>query len=140
METAVADFNETFAHWDIRLPPEDVAARRAGRIAHAGWMIWYCFGSDDKGEYLDYYAAHRMTNDRHERLYADGSNQFLPTLEGMRPASPHPLEDAALADAQRRRNRDVLALLEEKGFGIAGDEPAFVQVQRYLLTRDDTEE
>ncbi len=36
-------FNAHFENWRISLPPEDVAARRRGRIMQAGWTIWYLF-------------------------------------------------------------------------------------------------
>lgn len=36
-------------------------------------------GEDGRGEYLDYYAAHRMTEDAHVRLYADGGFALLAT-------------------------------------------------------------
>jgi hypothetical protein len=70
--------NADFAHWGIRLPPHDVANRHRRKLVKAGWAIWYLFGSDKKGEYLDYYAAHRMTNDRHVGIYADGKEKCLP--------------------------------------------------------------
>ncbi|MDP9439465.1 MAG: hypothetical protein M3P49_12105, partial [Actinomycetota bacterium] len=53
-------FAERFSHWGIRLPSEAVRERRQGKIVEAGWAIWYLFGSDERGEYLDYYASHRM--------------------------------------------------------------------------------
>ena len=61
-------FNEAFAAWDIRLPEETIASKQRGKIVKAGWVIWYLFGSNEHGWYLDYYAAHRMTNDRHVRI------------------------------------------------------------------------
>ncbi len=75
MDRALEEFGREFSDWDINLPQEDVAQRRRGRINHKGWAIWYMFGVDDRGEYLDYYAAHRMTNDRHVRIYADGEQE-----------------------------------------------------------------
>lgn len=60
----IADtFSKHFSHWDITLPEKDLKKRSNGYIQKAGWLIQYCFGEDDKGEYLDYYAAHRMTDD-----------------------------------------------------------------------------
>jgi hypothetical protein len=46
-------FSQTFAKWGIRLPPEDVAARRRGKIVKAGWSIWYLFAADETGKYSD---------------------------------------------------------------------------------------
>jgi len=44
-------------------------------------------GKGRGAEYLDYYASHRMTNDRHIRLREDGSEEHLPMVSTMRPAS-----------------------------------------------------
>jgi len=69
----VDNFNKHFAHWDIIIPKENMKTRHGGYIQYKGWLIQYCFGKDktDK-EYLDYYAAHRMTDDSHRRIYDDG--------------------------------------------------------------------
>ena len=72
-------------HWNIRLPPENIRERHRGQINAQGWPIWFLFGKDDDGEYLDYYAMHRMTNDRHIRLHADGREA---SLEAMPPFGP----------------------------------------------------
>jgi hypothetical protein len=85
MDTAAELFNRDFSRWAIRLPPEDVAHRHRGRINQEGWAIWYLFGTEDRGEYLDYYAAHRMTDDRHIRIYASGEREDLPTIQSFRP-------------------------------------------------------
>jgi hypothetical protein len=125
-------FREDFAPWNITLPPEHVTGRRRGKIVEAGWAIWYLFGEDERGEYLDYYASHRMTNDRHIRLREDGTEEYLPTVSTMRLASQDPEEDARLAAEHLEENRRVARTLEEKGFGIEGDEPGGVQINRYL--------
>jgi hypothetical protein len=65
-------FREDFAHWDLEIPPELLASRAPGYIQAAGWLIQFVFGSDSRGEYLDYYASHRLTDDSHVRLYANG--------------------------------------------------------------------
>ncbi len=72
MREIVGRFGRDFGAWGIALPPEDVKERWRGTILAAGWAIWYLFGTDEGGEYLDYYACHRMTNDRHERIREDG--------------------------------------------------------------------
>lgn len=132
MEKAEERFRRDFEHWGISLPPEDVGERRSGKILAAGWAIWYLFGSDERGGYLDYYASHRMTSDRHVRIYEDGSEESLPTVSTMRPASRDPEEDARLAAEHLAENRRAAAMLEEKGFGMAGDEPGGVQINRHL--------
>ncbi len=125
-------FNSTFSNWGIRLPPEDIANRSRGKIVEAGWAIWYLFGSDENGEYLDYYASHRMTEDSHVRIYVDGHEEYLPEIVGMRLASEDPEEDARLEAEYYAENQRVARMLEAKGFGAEGDEPGGVQMNRFL--------
>ena len=106
--------------------------RRRGKIVEAGWAIWYLFGLDEKGEYLDYYASHRMTSDEHVRIYADGEVEALPTIADFRMASQDPEEDARLEAEYYAENQRVARMLEAKGFGIEGDEPGGVQMNRFL--------
>jgi len=86
MDLAVAAFEQDFAPWALRLPADDVAAHRAGRLEGAGWVVLYEWGADRRGVYLDYYAALRETADErvdgdwHTRLYADGTRQTLPPV------------------------------------------------------------
>ncbi len=74
-------FNQTFAHWQITLPADSIKSRQRGEIRAEGWTIRYLFGEDENGEYLDYYASHRMTNDRHVRIYASGSVEQLEAIQ-----------------------------------------------------------
>jgi hypothetical protein len=125
-------FGRTFAHWGLALPPEDVKERRRGKIVGGGWAIWYLFGEDERGEYLDYYASHRMTDDRHVRLREGSPAEPLPTIETFLIRSRDPEEDARLKAEYLEHNRRVGRPLEEKGFGVAGDEPLSIQVNRHL--------
>jgi len=125
-------FNQHFAHWGIRLPPGNVEQRRSGQILQAGWAIWYRFGEDMDGEYLDYYASHRMTEDEHVRLRDFGATEWLPAIVGMRLCSGDPVEEARLAEEHHARNAEVSRMLEEIGFGLQGDEPGGVQINRAL--------
>ena len=51
-------------------------------IVQQGWTISMRFdiGAEDGRERLDYYAMHRMTNDRHVRMYAAGEEEDLPAM------------------------------------------------------------
>ena len=75
-------FNRAFAHWGIELPVDAMSSGVVWLIAQRGWTIWTCFdiGAEDGRERLDYYAMHRMTSDRHVRLYADGEEEGLPAM------------------------------------------------------------
>ena len=129
-----AKFNEFFSTWGIRLPPEAMAHRQRGRILQAGWVVWYLFAVDDQGEYLDFYATHRMAGDHHRRLRANGGRECLPTLQMMYAASADPEEAQRLADAFYAENQRVADLLAAKGFCLQGDEPGLTVINRHLLT------
>jgi hypothetical protein len=76
-----------------------------------------------------------MTDDRHVRIREDGPAEPLPTVETFRIASKDPEKDARLEAEYLEHNRRVGRMLEEKGFGVAGDEPASVRVYRHLRFR-----
>jgi hypothetical protein len=124
-------FAKGFAHWEISLPEKNVAERKRGKINQAGWAIWYLFDSDEKGEFLDYYCAHRMTDDDHIRVYENGTIEGLDAIAGMRQCSMDPEEDARLKKEQHEEDMRIDAMLRAKGFGIEGDENGGVQIQRY---------
>ena len=110
-------FAKHFAHWKITLPEDNIKTRQNGYIQHAGWLIQYCFGKNEKGlEYLDYYAAHRMTDDSHRRIYEDGKEESLPALSSMYLISDDPVMAKQLKDKYEENNRKVVELLNEKGF------------------------
>lgn len=130
-------FNRTFAPWAIELSPSDLAPGRTGFISSQGWAIWFLLGADEGGRFLDYYAAHRMTNDRHVRIRPNGALESLPAISTMRFLSADPEENARLGRDFVRHNRQVNALLREKGFGMTGREPLSISVNRYLALEDE---
>ena len=139
MASIEEEFNRVFAHWDIELPPGAVESRQVGRILKRGWTIWYLSGLDGKAQYLDYYAMHRMTDDRHVRIYSDGKTEGLDTIRDMRRTSKDPEENKRLAEEFFAHNRKVHQMLEEKGFSFQGDEHGSALVNRYLLTTPEEE-
>lgn len=116
MEAMQDIFSKHFAHWQITLPEENVRKKERGYIQKAGWLIQFCFGKDEKGEYLDYYAAHRMTDDRHVRIYENGKEIDLPALMSFRRVSENPEEDQKLEEEYFRHNRETARMLIDKGF------------------------
>lgn len=116
LPTIEAKFAERFRNWALTLPDPDVTGRRAGCLTVQGWTIHYRFGSDKEGEYLDYYASHRMTDDRHERLYESGRSAHLPAIVSFRQVSADPTEDARLETKYFRTNQEVGRMLTAKGF------------------------
>jgi hypothetical protein len=109
-------FANRFAHWKINIPEENLKARKSGYIQSEGWLIQYCFGKDKNGEYMDYYAAHRMTDDSHVRIYEDGKEESLPALSSYLLLSDDPVEAKRLKDEYEEHNREVVKMLNEKGF------------------------
>jgi hypothetical protein len=132
MKNIEVRFNISFSHWGIKLPPDDIAERRRGKIMKGGWVIWYLFGSDENGEYLDYYASHRMTDDEHVRIYAGGKSETLPTLRQFRLTSTDPKEDARLEFEFFSENERISKMLKGKGFKLQGDEPSSIRINRML--------
>ena len=132
MDKIVDRFNRDFAHWGIRLSLDAAKERGRGKIVKAGWAIWYRFGADANGEYLDYYSAHRMTDDRHTRVYEDGQIENLPTTRTMYRVTDDPEENARIKARFDAQNREIAAMLTKKGFKISVDEPGAVQINRFL--------
>ena len=118
MERIELAFAERFAHWGLALPKRNVQGRKRGTISREGWTVQYLFGSDERGEFLDYYATHRMTDDSHVRIYANGEAIFLPTIVSMFLVPPDPVEAEQARQAYVAKNREVAALMAEKGFGL----------------------
>jgi len=133
--TIEAQFAEYFPPWGIRLPEEAIRDRTRGKLIKGGWCIWYLFGSDQRSEYLDYYAVHRITHDSHVQIREDRAVEFLPALEEVRLSSDDPEEDARLETAFFEGNQRIAEILEAKGFALAGDEPLSVKARRVQLTR-----
>jgi hypothetical protein len=108
-------FAETFEHWGFTIPRHHLERRTPGFISRKGWLVQYCFGEDERGRYLDYYGAHRMTDDWHVRIRADGTTEDLPSLGGgYFYARPEDEKEARRKAAER--NRAVAQALVDKGF------------------------
>ena len=136
-------FDRNFAHWGIELPVDAMSPGKVWLIVQRGWTIWTRFeiNAEDGREHLDYYAMHRMTDDRHGRLYADGEKEDLPAMAGSYATSP----DATKAEQEAVRakffadNQAVEKLLEEKGFVMTDQAHGSAQINRFFQTRPDAE-
>jgi hypothetical protein len=137
-------FNRAFAHWRMELPADAMPPGLVWLIAQRGWTIWTRFdiGTEDGRERLDYYAMHRMTNDRHVRLYADGEEEGLPAMaEGyVIPRGATVAEREEVRDKHFAHNQAVEKLLEEKGFVMTDQAHGSARINRYLQTHPDTED
>jgi len=111
-------FEEYFSHWKIELPAKTFTERLNGYIHDcSGWLIQYCFGRENGLEYMDFYAYHNMTNDRHIRIYENGEAKDLPAYwsgYGYNSKDPHS-EERAKKD-MKEHNREVTEVLTAKGF------------------------
>lgn len=110
-------FAKEFEHWGITLPKADVEGRQGGHIFDSGWHIGYVWGEDAGEEYLEYLAQHRMTNDRHVRIWASGRTERLPAQE-----LGYVLDPDATAEEEERareeyftRNREIADELRALG-------------------------
>lgn len=111
-------FNQFFQTWKIVLPPEALETRQRGELHGSGWTIQYLFGQDEQGEYLDFYATHRMTNDRHMRIYTTGEVISLEApLEFMVfPQNSTEEEQERIREQYYSENRRIYNDLHKKGF------------------------
>lgn len=135
-------FNRAFARWEIKLPEKAMSPGVVWIIVKRGWTIWMRFDVDteDGREHLDYYAMHRMTSDRHVRLYANGKEESLPAIGGLGYGYSQDATEAekeAARDKYFARNQAVEKLLEEKGFVMTDQAHASARVNRYLQTHPD---
>ena len=112
MELMKKYFEDYFSHWKIELPDKNLNERLSGHIQKSGWLIQYCFGIEDGIEYLDFYASHRMTSDRHERIYENGKTDDLPSMQMFYIRN----SDEYGKEAFEKHNQKVTELLAEKGF------------------------
>jgi hypothetical protein len=107
-------FAAYFKDFDIRLPAEIPAA--GGLIKQAGWNIRYAVGRDGGRSYLELYAMNRMTNDRHLRVYEDGTVETLGTVSQGVTFNPDVPGDRERAERDRKAADDrLIADLRRKG-------------------------
>jgi hypothetical protein len=87
-----AEFLEQVGKLGFELPEENVAARQRGSLPPEcdeydrygmGDTRDYLFGRGEKGEYVDYYIAHRIWGDRHVRIWETGETERLETFSVM---------------------------------------------------------
>jgi len=97
-------FDEYFSNWKIELPEKNLNERLNGYLNKSRWVIQYCFGIENGMEYLDFYATHRATSDRHVRIYENGKTVKLPRMR------------AFYTDDSEEYNKKVMKLLNDKGF------------------------
>jgi hypothetical protein len=129
-EERIADaFNAHFANFDISVTPEEVVVGARRRIGERGWLITYRVDADDAGfPSLELYATHRMTNDTHLRIWADGHLEHLDAIEELYAYDPKvPGSEDAARTRYFEHNRSVERRLRERGLYPEGDINAFLR-------------
>lgn len=119
MHKIKAYFDNCWGHIGVELPQEELDAPDPDLVTHffvRGWLIWYRFGRKNAKWHLDCYAMHRMTNDRHWRVWEDGTVARLPTQREFYISARDPVENRRKEEAYYRFNRAVSELLKRKGF------------------------
>lgn len=113
-------FRSYFQTWKLRLPRS--LGPGVGTLTCGGWYIRWCTGERHGRPYLDFYAAHRMTNHRHHRVFADGRLGHLPAESDLLllPAGASPSEEERIRGRARRRNGRIAELVRRKFESRAG--------------------
>ena len=111
-------FSDYFSNWDISLPPSAEAAMGRGSIYKAGWNIQYRFDSENE-RVLEFYATHRMTDDRRLRIYESGKTEDRPAIQTFMIVGKE--------EEYREHNRRVVEELRELGLYPEGDINAFLR-------------
>jgi hypothetical protein len=76
-------FNTYFRNWSIKISPSHVRPGARASLGNRGWGINYLVEADDSGPYLEFYATHRMTDDRHVLISSSGEIEHLDAITGM---------------------------------------------------------
>ncbi|MCA1706319.1 MAG: hypothetical protein LC808_24860 [Actinobacteria bacterium] len=136
LEPLRAAFAKEFEQWGVTLPEEDVRDRRPGYLkqANGSGSARYAWGSDERGEYVEFYAFHRIWGDYHARIYANGETEPLPTLITMYAEGDDPETTERNRQEMVEQNRTLLADLEAAGLLAAGPVPVSFTINAALTT------
>jgi hypothetical protein len=136
MGSIAEKFSEIFEAWGIEFSPDDIAARRPGFLKqmNGSGSVRYSFGSDERGEYLEFYAFHRIWGDHHARVYESGSVEPLDTLATMYIVDDDPEVTAQNERKMEEGNRKLLAELEVAGLLSDGPVPNSFTINAHLTS------
>lgn len=142
LDAVRAKFAEVFEPWGVTLPEDDARERRGGHLEQQGGSgsVRYVFGGDERGEYLEFYAFHRIWGDHHARIRESGELEGLAILQTGYPIDPDDPEVAARNQREMvEHNRKLLDELERAGLLSGGPVPMSFTVNSYLVTKEDEE-
>ena len=122
-------FNSYFRNWNIEITPRDVQPGHRASVADRGWRISYLVDTDEAGElFLEFYATHRMTDDRHVLVSSSGDMRHLDAINGMVVYDPKVGGDRERASRKNiERNRVIADELKAKGLFPSGDINTFLR-------------
>lgn len=141
-EVLVAKLVEMHPGWGVAVEPPPTGPRSGFvRQQDGSGRIRYVFGEGERGRFLEFYSFHRVWGDVHARIHEDGTVESLEVLETAVATTGDPNGDRSLVEAQNRRNRRLLAELDDAGLLSGGPVPASFQIDATLandlLDRDD---
>lgn len=110
-------FADSYRHWAIELPAELPLRLPVSVRNDRGWWLRVRFDEIDGMPALEVYASHRMTNDSHYVVHADGSVRSLDALLEMwtYPAGASDAEIAVAREANLSSYRRLSRRLERDG-------------------------
>ena len=122
-------FNDYFRKFDIWLEDEQIRTGNRDSIGARGWRINYLVDTDSDGKlFLEFYATHRMTDDRHVRISNSGETEDLDAIRSMFFFDPNVAGDQERSSRKNiEHNRKITAELEAKGLYPSGDINAFLR-------------
>ena len=131
-------FEEHLEAWEVVLPDDAVANKTPGSVRqkNGSGLVRYVFGSDSKGDYLEYYSFHRIWGDSHARIYESGEIEHLDTLATMYVVSDDPQEAERNKAKMHEHNTKLMSDLEESGLLSGGPVPMSFEINAYLTTGD----
>jgi hypothetical protein len=117
------------ANFDTRIGPGDVVLGSRRAVGERGWRITYRVDADDGGfPSLEFYSTHRMTNDRHVRIWADGYLERLDAMHEFYAYDPKvPGLQEAAEEKYLRHNQAVGRQLRARGLYPHGDINTFLR-------------
>ncbi|WP_159090954.1 hypothetical protein [Aquimarina aquimarini] len=114
---AKVNFADYFSESDINLP-EIMVINKVYDLGIGGWNIKTRIYGTQENYYIDFFAVHRMTNSRHERLKPDGKLEGLEYLWefGYQVYENDPERTEREKQKRIKENDKVIEILKKKGF------------------------
>jgi hypothetical protein len=128
-ELIAETFDGYFENFGITIDPTDIVIGRRAVIRYRGWYVTLRVIADDAGSpSLEFYATHRMTDDRHVRIWADGVLEELDAIWSMYGYDPKvPGAEEAARERYLAHNREVAERLRAAGLYPDGDINAYLR-------------